>query len=115
MRRTGGARCTWAGRLAAALAVAGLLAGAPGGPIAGAAAAEKAGERPGTKEAKGRVQSVDAQAGTVVLTVRGKAMTFEVPPELRGELEKVRPGQRLEIDYYEERDGRLVAATIEED
>lgn len=116
MRRASGGWYTWIGRLAAATVIAGLLAGVtvPGPFLAGAGAAEKAGEKPGTREAKGRVQSVDAQAGTIVLTVRGKAMTFEVPSELRGELAKVRVGQRLEIDY-EERDGKLVAATIEED
>lgn len=71
-------------------------------------------DKPGTKEAKGQVQSVDAQAGRIVLKVRGKEMTFEVPPDLRGELANVSAGDRVEIDY-EEKDGRLHATTIEPD
>jgi cold shock CspA family protein len=91
---------------ALAVALAGLLAAGP------ALAAQ--GETPGAKEAKGRVKAVDAAAGTLTLTVRGKDVTFQVPEPLRGELGKVTNGQRVEIDYHE-KDGKLVAATIEED
>jgi cold shock CspA family protein len=92
---------------ALAVALSGLLAAVP------ALAAQ--GETPGAKEAKGRVKAVDAKTGTLVLTVRGgKEMTFVIPETLRGELAKVEQGQRIEIDYHE-KDGRLVAATIEED
>lgn len=109
MRRTQGT--VRLGRLAA------LGLAVPGGPLAGSPAldaAEKAGEKPGAKEIKGRVESMDVQAGRIVLTVRGRDMTFEVPQELRGEPTKVRSAQRLEIDD-EEKEGKPVAATIEED
>lgn len=105
MRQT---RSTWSRRITTlgfAVVVIGVLSGPPAG---------RAAEKPGTKEVKGRVQSVDAQAGRIVLTVRGKEMTFEVPPDLRGELAKLKTGDRVEIDY-EEQDGKLIAATIEED
>jgi hypothetical protein len=91
-----------------------ILAAALAGLLAAGPALAAQGETPGAKEAKGRVKSVDGAAGTLTLTVRGKDMTFQVPEPLRGELGKVRNGQRVEIDYHE-KDGNLVAATIEED
>jgi hypothetical protein len=91
-----------------------ILAAALAGLLAAGPALAAQGETPGAKEAKGRVRAIDAAAGTLTLSVRGKDMTFQVPESLRGELGQVRNGQRVEIDYHE-KDGALVAATIEED
>jgi hypothetical protein len=95
----------------AALPAAAVLLGVLPAPAAHGAS----GETPGAKEAKARVKAVDAGAGRLALTVRGgKEMSFEVPETLRAQLKKVEAGQRVEIDYHE-REGKNVAATIEED